>query len=235
MGSVFRFKQFEVDQRDCAMKINTDGVLLGAIASFEQPKYILDIGSGTGVISLMLAQRFDKAIVEAVEIDEAAYHRTKANFENAKFSSRLNASFGSFEDLDASLKFDLIVSNPPFYTNSLHNPDEKKRIARHTDHDFFVKMLTFAKEHLLEEGSLQLILPTELADEVILMGKSYGLLLNKKIEVRSFENSEVFRLIVDLKKQPVSNPEIDNVIIYKTKGEHSDQYKELLSTFFLAY
>lgn len=235
MGTVFRFKQFEVDQRDCAMKINTDGVLLGALVSFVNPNHILDIGSGTGVISLMLAQRFEQAYVDAVEIDEAAYVRTNENFSNSVFANRLTAYHSSFENLTPGNKFDLIISNPPFYTNSLHNPDEKKTIARHTDHDFFRKLLQFSYVNLSVMGSLQLILPTTLAQQVIEMAQKIGFSLKRMIAVRSFENTEIIRHIIDLSKEKVQRIIEEEFIIYKVKGEYSDSYKQVLAPFFLAY
>lgn len=235
MGSIFRFKQFQVDQRDCAMKINTDGVLLGAIAGFDDPKRVLDIGSGTGVISMMLAQRFENASVDAVEIDEAAYLRSKENFSNSKYSDRLGAYFGSFEDLLVDSFYDLIVSNPPFYTNSLHNPDLKKSLARHTDQEFFKKLLVFSFESLSARGSLQLVLPTELAQEVSVMATTIGFYVYKTIDVRSFEEAESIRQIIDLRKSVVTDVILGNLVIYKIKGEYTDYYKQLLAPFFLAY
>jgi len=148
MGSVFRFKQFEVDQADCAMKINTDGVLMGAKAWHKEPKSILDIGTGTGVISLMLAQRFPAAVLHAVEVDEPACLRAQANFINSPFADRLQAYHCSFEQLNTGVLYDLIVSNPPFYTRSLHNPDPRKQLAKHTDMEFFTKLLYFAVHNL---------------------------------------------------------------------------------------
>ncbi len=235
MGTVFKFKQFEVDQRDCAMKINTDGVLLGAIVDFDNPSRILDVGSGTGVISLMLAQRFVDSWVDAVEIDTDAYLRTKENFDHSPFAARLTAYQSSFEAIENDVVYDLIVSNPPFYTNSLHNPDARKKLARHTDHDFFLTLLRFSYSKLNDNGSLQLIVPVDLALEIIDMAKPLGLYLSKQIQVRSFIDSETIRIILDLRKKPVDNVATDNLIIYETKGEYTARYKTLLSPFFLAY
>lgn len=235
METIFKFKQFEVDQKDCAMKINTDGVILGAILNYEHPNRILDIGAGTGVISLMLAQRFEEAFVDAVEIEPSAYHRSVYNFKASKFSSRLHCYFGSFEDLSVPHKYDLIVSNPPFFTNSLHNPNEKKKIARHTDLDFFSRLLSFSLLHLSDSGSLQLILPYDLAIEVIEMANSIGLFLFQAIDIRSFEDSVVIRQIIDLRKCNTSDVQGQDLTIYKSKGEYTDIYKQLLAPFFLAY
>ncbi len=141
---MFQFKQFTVDQSGCAMKINTDGVLLGAIADAENPGTILDIGTGTGVIALMLAQRFITAKVDAVEIDSDAAQTAERNFKNSPFADRLTVyalGFESFFDQFPGKKYDLIISNPPFYIDSLKSPGAKKALAKHTDIDFFEKVI----------------------------------------------------------------------------------------------
>src|SRR5690606_10751482 len=173
-SSIFRFKEFEVEQTGCAMKINTDGVLLGAMAGSDAPARILDIGTGTGVIAMMLAQRFPSASIDAVEIDSQAVATAQKNFQRSPFSDRLQVIGGSFEHVEREYLYDLIVSNPPFYTNSLHNPDQRKKTARHTDLTFFKTLLAFAQKSLQTSGKLQLILPTELAAEITAFAKDYG-------------------------------------------------------------
>ncbi|MCA5006205.1 tRNA1(Val) (adenine(37)-N6)-methyltransferase [Sphingobacterium bovistauri] len=234
MGSVFRFKEFEINQQGCAMKINTDGVLLGALISSKHPLRILDIGTGTGVIAIMLAQQFPHTIVDAVEIDEDAYKASRLNFENSKFTSRLNAILGSFETMKSVEKYDLIVSNPPFYTNSLHNPDARKKLARHADFDFFDKLLVFANENISDHGQLTLILPVELAEYIAAEGEKIGLHIVKKILIKSFEETEVIRHIITLSKlrTEISTEEF---IIYESQGVYSDGYRILLKPFFLAF
>lgn len=235
MSSIFRFKKFEVNQHNCAMKINTDGVLIGAIASHPNPLRILDIGTGTGVIAIMLAQRFGNCVIDAVEIDEPAYTTAKSNFENSIYSNRLKAFSGSFLDLRVTEKYDLIVSNPPFYTNSLHNPDNRKKIARHTDLDFFINLFKFTEQALSENGALQLILPTELASEIQTLGKDFQFQLTKNTHIRSFENTEVIRRIVTFEKNNGTKLDSQEFVIYKDKGLYSDDYKMLLQPFFLAF
>ena len=112
----FRFKQFEIYQDQTAMKVGTDGVLLGAWANLESGINILDVGTGTGLISLMLAQRFENAIVDAVEIDLEAYKQAQENFKESNFSSRISISHTSFQQFYSTIKYDLIVSNPPFFS-----------------------------------------------------------------------------------------------------------------------
>jgi tRNA1Val (adenine37-N6)-methyltransferase len=121
-GNIFKFKQFEVDQSGCAMKINTDGVLLGALATANNPQSIVDIGTGTGVIALMLAQRFAVTRIDGVDIDESAAETADRNFKGSPFQYRMYAHFDTFEGFFEShnwKKHDLIVSNPPFFLDSL--------------------------------------------------------------------------------------------------------------------
>ena len=113
--SVFRFKEFVVDQSGCAMKINTDGVLLGAMATALHPQRILDVGTGTGVISLMLAQRFPAVVIDAIEIDAKAADTARRNFEASPFSGRISCHPVSLGDFEPRAPYDLIVSNPPFF------------------------------------------------------------------------------------------------------------------------
>lgn len=234
MGSVFRFKQFSVDQQGCAMKINTDGVLLGALVDVIQASHILDIGTGTGVIAMMLAQRNVRSLVDAVEIDEEAFLRARLNFESSPFADRLTIYKGSFEELNPERKYDLMVSNPPFHTNSLHNPDERKRLARHTDIGFFEKLLSYGQCCLTGTGSLVLILPYELSLEVIDRATSYGLYLNRRINVYSFLHGECVRSIITLGRDKCAVEEHD-FVIYKEKGIYSEPYRDVLKPFFLAF
>ena len=130
--SGFRFKQFAVEQDDVAMKVGTDGVLLGAWADCNGAKRILDIGTGTGVIALMLAQRNAEAEVQAVEIDETATRRARSNFDLSPWAERLTVENCAVQEFAPAEKFDLIVSNPPYFVDSLLPPDAKRSTARHT-------------------------------------------------------------------------------------------------------
>lgn len=235
MASIFQFKQFAVDQRDCAMKINTDGVLLASLVDVDQEPRILDIGTGTGVIALMLAQRNSRAQVEAVEIDPSAAQRAQDNFQNSPFKERLILHATSFQALKAVDLFDLIISNPPFYTDSLHNPDLRKKIARHTDLHFFTELLTFSAAQLTSCGKLALILPTALADELIDLAKPHGLALKNEILIRSFAGEEVIRKILVFQKQFFEGQEVSEFIIYQAKGIYSEAYKLALKPYFLAF
>lgn len=235
MASIFQFKEFTVDQADCAMKINTDGVLLASLVNVGSAQRILDIGTGTGVIALMLAQRCPESVVEAVEIDVAAAERAALNFENSKFGDRMIMHTSSFQDLNVTDSFDFIISNPPFYTDSLHNPDARKKLARHTNLEFFNELLQFSANKLCEQGRVALIVPTLLADELKGIAETMDLQLETAVQIRSFEGDEVIRKIVVFQKAYHGEITVSDFIIYEAKAVYSEMYKNALKPYFLAF
>lgn len=234
MGNVFKFKKFEVNQSGCAMKINTDGVLLGAIAKQEGAKQILDIGTGTGVIAMMLAQRFPTAQVEAVEIDELAAVTAKANFRDSAFAANCKVFHSDFSNYESLKRFDLVVSNPPYFVNDLKNPELRKGIARHADSQFFESMLLRVAGLLNKSGSFWYILPVKQAENLIRIATTYALFPTKVIHLHSDENKPEFRWIVCLEYSD-QQTEHQNFYIYQTEGVYTAAYKALLKDFFLAF
>ncbi|QNK63305.1 methyltransferase [Pedobacter sp. PAMC26386] len=234
MGSVFKFKHFEVNQVGCAMKINTDGVLLAAIANHASPRNILDIGTGTGVIALMLAQRFGAAQVKAVEIDESAAQAASKNCLNSPFSARTTVDHSAFEEFKSDLKYEMIVSNPPYFVNDLKNQEKRKEIARHADEDFFELLLRKTAGLLTEDGLLWLILPVKQAEEVVVNAVLQKLFPSKIIHVYSDCTKAPFRQIICLgfDDQP---PLQEHVYIYEAQNLYTEQYKYLLRDFLLAF
>jgi tRNA1Val (adenine37-N6)-methyltransferase len=234
---MFQFKQFTVDQSNCAMKINTDGVLLGAITTANEPVTILDIGTGTGVIALMLAQRFAGAIIDAVEIDGAAAETAGRNFRNSVFYDRLKiycSDIGSFFDGHTEKKYDLIVSNPPFYINALGSPAEKKSLAKHTDASFFEMRLKDISRYMSNQGCAWLILPLDTASIVIDLIALNHMHLHKTIRVHSYAHSPAHRVVLCFGFAEVLH-QITNFTIYKKAGEYSEEFKKLLQPYFLAF
>jgi tRNA1Val (adenine37-N6)-methyltransferase len=235
MGSVFKFKKFEIDQNGCAMKINTDGVLLGAIAVHQEAGNILDIGTGTGVIAMMLAQRFADAKVDAVDIDPSAAAAAEQNFLRSPFADRLKAYALSFEKFKAPVRYDLIVSNPPYFINDLKNPEKRKGIARHADEDFFDLLMRKAASLLSIDGLLWMILPVKQAEKVVVNAVLYKLYPAQVVHVHSDKSKVAFRQIICLgfnNHQPLME---EHVYIYESQAEYTDQYKQLLKDFFLAF
>ncbi len=234
---MFRFKQFNVDQSGCAMKINTDGVLLGAIAYTDKPKTVLDIGAGTGVIALMLAQKFNTAKVDAVEIDADAAQTADRNFKGSPFAERLMLFALGFEvyfDQFPEKKYDLIVSNPPFYVDSLKSPGVKKALAKHTDNDFFERLINVVSCHLTADGYFWLIIPVTLADMIVNLAADKKVFPHDIISVQSYPHSEAHRVIIKFGFNKVS-VQTSILVIYEAVGVYSETYKNLLQPYFLAF
>ncbi|MDP9076169.1 MAG: methyltransferase [Bacteroidota bacterium] len=211
-------------------------MLLGAIASNDHAERILDIGTGTGVIALMLAQRFTDAQIDAVEIDLSAATTAAKNFKNSAFKERLNIFRESIEEFFNEYPdntYDLIITNPPFYLNSLESPKEKKTLAKHTDADFFEGLMKGIAAHLSPEGLCWLVLPAQTAALIKDLAKQNRLCQHKIIEVRSFEHSEPHRNIVCFGFDEVVLTETASFTIYEAASVYSDQYKALLYPFFL--
>lgn len=235
MKDIFRFKQFAVNQSGSTMKINTDGVLL-AVSADQQPVHrILDIGTGTGVIALMLAQRFSEAQVEAIDIDEDAFHCAKENFQQSPFAGRLAAQHTGIGSFQSEHRFDLIVSNPPYFINSLKNPGEKKSLSRHGSVEFFREMFSKCEHYLSPEGSFQLVWPLSSRDQVISLGISGSLTLHHERYISSFPQGDPFRVISTFRKGPCVNYVSDHFPIYERQGVYTDSYKDLLKPFFLKF
>ncbi|HVW14679.1 MAG TPA: methyltransferase [Mucilaginibacter sp.] len=219
------------------MKINTDGVLLGALADADNPKTVLDIGAGTGVIALMLAQRFANACVDAVEIDKQAALTAGRNFVNSPFAGRLNiypVGFEQFFEQYPEKKYDLIVSNPPFYVNSLKSPQKDKQIAKHADMIFFETLIRNISGHLSPTGIFCLILPTDTAGLVKKTATAASLFVTKQVDVLSYSSSEPHREILSLSFEKRA-AEGRQFVIYHGLQVYSDEYADALKEFFTIF
>lgn len=230
---IFKFKQFDVDQTGCAMKVNTDGVLLGAMAEANNPQSIVDIGTGTGVISLMLAQRYPSAKIDAIEIDADAAKAANINFANSKFSNRLSVYFSSFEDFfdkHKGNKYDLIVSNPPFFLDSLTSANDKKNLARHTDGAFFERLLKYIAEHLADVGTCQFILPLPTSALIKSLLPKFELYLHGVINIKSFAHSQPHREIIAFGREDKQLQQ-QELFIYDEPKVYAKEYQVLLGDF----
>lgn len=235
--SVFRFKQFSVDQKGCAMKVNTDGVLLGALAHAADPQRILDVGAGTGVIALMLAQRFEAALIEAIEIEPSAAETAGFNFRESPFAERVKGYSLSFQDFfktHPARKYNLIVSNPPFFINSLKSDTHARQLARHTDAEFFNQLLSLAAAHLEEGGLLTLIIPLEIAALLNETASGYGLYLCSTTSISSFKGSTPHREVLSFGLKPVKLHQ-DSLFIYDAPKVYSEAYRRLLKDFLIIF
>ena len=229
----FRFKQFSVEQDDVAMKVGTDGVLLGAWAECEGARRILDIGTGTGVIALQMAQRNPTAQVQAVEIDETAARRARANFDNSPWAERLEVEQTPVQEFSPAERFDLIISNPPYFVDSLVPPDAKRSTARHT-HDLTFEELDRAVCRLLaESGRFALILPEP---EFERYTEQSQLHLVRRCNVHSVEGGAIKRVMGEFSKDKPAKIEIESLAIeVERRGEFSADYRALTKDFYLKF
>ena len=229
----FRFKQFAVEQDDVAMKVGTDGVLLGAWAECEGARRILDIGTGTGVIALQMAQRNHTAQVQAVEIDETAAKRARANFDNSPWAERLEVAQTAVQEFSPAEKFDLIISNPPYFIDSLLPPDAKRSTARHT-HDLTFEELDRAVCRLLaENGKFALILPVTEFEKYLSLTQLY---LVRRCDVHPIEGGAVKRVMGEFAKQKPTATKHETIAIERgQRGDYTDEYRTLTKDFYLKF
>lgn len=194
-NSYFQFKQFTVWHDKCAMKVGTDGVLLGAWTPVETACHILDIGTGTGLVALMLAQRCQATIV-ALEIEPSASVQATENVAHSPWHDRIMIVQTDFRQYKPNRKFDVIVSNPPYFVDSLKCPDEQRNAARHNDDLNYVDLLQGVSQLLAENGAFTLIIPTDVAEKVKKIGEAYCLYPARQLNVITKPDGKPKRVLI---------------------------------------
>lgn len=234
-NKVFQFKQFNIAQDRCAMKVGTDGVLLGAWTPLiNNPYNILDIGAGTGLIALMLAQRSNAEQIDAIEIDENAYEQCVENFENSPWNDRLycyHAGLDEFVD-EVEEEFDLIVSNPPFYTDDYKSGDEQRDNARFEDSLPFEELVEAADFFLSDHGIFSLIVPFKEEEKIIALCKERALFPLKITRVKGTPTTDIKRSLLAFTRIQ-QTPLIDELIIETARHQYTDEYIDLTKDFYL--
>ena len=235
MTQPFHFKQFSVAQDRCAMKIGTDGVLLGAWATLQhEPKSILDIGSGTGVIALQLAQRSVAPIIDAVEIDTDAYEQCVDNFESSPWGDRLFCYHASIQEYASEIEeeYDLVISNPPFYSEDYKSEDLARDTARFNDALPFEHLIVCAANLLSEAGVLAVILPKKEEDAFISLAEKHALFPQRICRVRGTINSEEKRSLMEFSFQKATVI-MESLIIENARHDYTEAYTALVKDFYL--
>jgi tRNA1Val (adenine37-N6)-methyltransferase len=235
-NNYFQFKQFKIIQEKSAMKVGTDGVLLGAWANVENAKNILDIGTGTGLIAIMLAQRC-KAQITAVEIEKDAAREAIQNIANSSWKKLIEVENISFQEFvqNTSRKYDLIVSNPPFFVNSWKKKTVAATIARHTDTLSFAELIDGVVKLLKSEGRFSVVLPLDASDEFIRKANSRGLHLNIQTLVKPKSNKAANRCLLTFSniEHPLTKDEL--IIHNNEETDYSSAYKSLTKDFYLKF
>ena len=235
MSKPFRFKQFSVAQERCAMKIGTDAVLLGAWTDVDsQPNSILDIGAGTGVLALMLAQRSGAELIDALEIDDAAYEQCVENFEASDWGDRLFCYHAALDEFTEEIEdqYDLIISNPPFYTDTFKTENEERNKARFEDAMPFTELLKSVSKLLSPTGQFNVVIPFSEESSFIELAAKEGLYPSRILHIRGQESSPVKRSLICFRfeKQTIETQEL---IIEITRHQYTKEYTNLTKDFYL--
>ncbi len=237
-NAYFKFKQFTIYQDRCAMKVGTDGVLLGAWAAVDNPKRILDIGTGTGLIALMLAQR-SNAHIDALEIDPAAATQAEENVQRSPWTNRIRVFHCSLQQYQAetSTQYDLIISNPPFFENALKAPNAARTAARHSDSLKQQDLLQATQTLLSPPGRLTLIYPLEAANKLLNQAPDFALGCCRKLWVKPKAHLPAKRLLLELAHitEPLITTEQTLILEKEARHDYTPEFIALLKDFYLKY
>jgi tRNA1Val (adenine37-N6)-methyltransferase len=231
--STFRFKQFTVHQDKCAMKVGTDAVLLGSWVEPSSSKLILDIGTGTGIIALMLAQK-SSAFIDAIDIDEGAYKQARENILISPWFKRMNVICDSFQNFSNSveMKYDLVVSNPPYFHHASKPPEEARLTARHDELLTFDELIDGVKKILSPDGSFCLILPLKEGHEFMGISLRKGLFCRQLVRVKTIAGKEEKRLLLEFSFHFGVIKESE-IILRQDDTSFSEDYIELTKEFYI--
>lgn len=223
----FRFQKFEIQQSKNVFRVGTDGVLLGALCDVSNAGKVLEIGSGTGLISLMIAQRNSFSDILALDINEVAVNLTKQNFENSPFFERLKVAHEDFKNFQTPEKFDFIVSNPPYFDE---NSSQKDILARQNVELNFKDLIEKSSKFLQEKGILSVIIPSDFTKEFIETANDFKLNLVRKVNIFGIENGVLKRNILEFSKSEKIWVE-EHFVIEKSPRKYSDQYLDITKDF----
>lgn len=236
-GKGFTFKQFHIDHSKCAMKVGTDGTLIGAWASMPYTECrILDIGTGTGLIAIMAAQRAPKAQIVGIDIDRDCIEQARENVAASPWSERIDIIHSALQEFSASKDLDIIISNPPYFVDSLLSPDDKRSTARHTTTLSFNDLCDGVLRLLSSNGIFALILPPTEAERFLSVARG-RLFLKRRCDVWSTPESGIKRVMMELQKQPPEElPTIEKLIIEDSGPMgYSAEYRQLTRDFYLKF
>ncbi|MBN2480392.1 MAG: methyltransferase [Bacteroidales bacterium] len=231
----FKFKRFTVNQDKCAMKVGTDGVLLGAWTKAEGVRRILDVGTGTGVVALMLAQR-SKAMIDAVEIDEDAVRQAQQNVAASPWSDRIHVYHTSFQEfyIQRNFLYDLIVSNPPYYHHALKSKGEFRTTARHTVKLNYNELIEYAAKLLTAEGRISVIVPHDISDAFVEYAWFNQLYPLRILKIRSTPSKPFSRTVIEFIRKKNHRPEISEFTIMQGNNRSiTEEYKRLTAEYYL--
>lgn len=230
-NSFFRFKQFTVWHDRCAMKVGTDGVLLGAWA--EGGKFILDVGTGSGLVAFFMSQRYAEACVTAIDIDKDACVQARDNADKSDFKSRINVIETSLQDFETDIKYDSVVCNPPFFQNSLKSDDRQRTIARHTDTLSYHALFRCVASLLDDKGVFSVVIPASCRSDFDMEALFAGLFPSRVCAVRTVPRKPVSRYLLAYGKYPADRVEETAVCLRGDTIGNPEWYSRLMADFYL--
>lgn len=229
----FRFKQFSVDDDLCGQQVGTDSILLGSWATAPNVSGILDIGTGCGLLALMLAQRFSNAAITAIEIDQTACEQARQNFQASPWANRLTAQHTDARAFTSAKSFDLIVCNPPYFEASIKPSDESRTIARHNDQLTFAELTKTAATLLRQRGQFSVILPFDRASEFTDIAAKHQLHIVRRCDVRPTPSSEPKRSLLAYALQKPEADDFAELLLEETRHQYAAGYVGLAKEFLL--
>jgi tRNA1Val (adenine37-N6)-methyltransferase len=238
-NSFFKFKQFTIHQDQCAMKVTTDACLFGAWTADAIKNYKLkinnciDIGTGTGLLSLMAAQQNKNLLIQSIELDADAAAQAKENVNQSTFSNRIEIIATDIRSFQPTKPYDCIISNPPFYENELQSGNSKKNTAHHSTDLSLKELLAFIYTHLAENGVFFLLLPYKRNDEIISLLQEQQLFIHEKIHVKPSARHDWFRVMIRGSKKETQGYKEEEFTIQKNEKEYSDAFIDLVRDYYL--
>ena len=232
MSTPFQFKQFSIYQDKCAMKVGTDGVLLGAWAKPIEGD-LLDVGCGTGLIALMMAQRVGDAKIDAIDIDEHSYQQTLGNVANSKWKDKIDVFHTDLQSFNPNTKYNHIFSNPPYFIQSYKALDKARNTARHTDSLSFEDLIVNVVRLLDKDGIFSLILPVVEAQKLTTIALGNGLFLNRKCDVKPNKMKPVKRILMEFSFNSVEVVSEELTIETDKRHQYTKEYISLTQDFYL--
>ncbi len=232
---MFRFKQFNINDALCAMKVGTDGVLLGAWADVAGARRVLDAGCGSGLIALMVAQRNSEAHITAIDIDEGAINQSNINVATSPWSERIEVLLADLRTYSLDEHYDHIVSNPPFFNEALFSPNEQRAVARHSLTLSYDDIVVAAMRLLRPGGRLSLVLPA--AEAALFRRVAFGRMwLRRQLNIFTHMGDMPKRVLMEfeLSSEPIM-PKVDDLSVYDTGGEYSEKYRRLTEEYYLKF
>lgn len=233
-NNYFQFKEFTIRQEHCAMKVSTDACIQGAWTTIPpHAKRVLDVGTGTGLLSLMVAQKADGIMIDAVEMERLCAEQALYNINISPWKNRINFIKGDIRKVDLNNKYDLIICNPPFFNNSLKSPDEQRNTARHTDTLSYAELLEVFDMYSEKDGFVSVLLPVNEFKIFESLFSKRGWFLNEKLNIHPAEDKPANRVVAIISRQNAS-ARLEDIYIRKAgSNEYTESFIELMKPYYL--